>query len=66
MMAETNIFIIPIVLIVASFLIRWYAELIKNRTREIQIIWLRRCYAVSMAERLNRAWYKQIMDEYYE
>jgi hypothetical protein len=33
--------------------------------REVKIAWLRRCYAVSMVERLDRTWYKQTMDDKY-
>jgi hypothetical protein len=72
-MTETNILIIPISIIVASFLIRWYASFVDTlqenrdrRLRAIQIAWLDRCYSVSMVERLDRAWFKQTMDDKYE
>jgi hypothetical protein len=71
-MSETNILIIPISIIVAAFLIRWYASFVDTlqesrdrRLRALQIAWLDRCYSVSMAERLNQAWYKQTMDDKY-
>jgi hypothetical protein len=70
---STDLFLIPIAMIAASFVIRWYVAFVDTlqderdrRLRAIQIAWLRRCYAVSMVERLDRAWYKQTMDEYYE
>jgi hypothetical protein len=69
----TNLLLIPISLIVFAFICRWYARFVDSqieyrdrRLREIKIAWLRRCYAVSMVERLDRTWYKQTMDEYYE
>jgi hypothetical protein len=69
----TDLFLIAIALIVAAFLFRWYARFVDSqieyrdrRSREIKIAWLRRCYAVSMVERLDRTWYKQTMDEFYE
>jgi len=74
-MNETNILIIPISIIVAAFLIRWYRwyasfvdtlqEGRDRRLRAIQIAWLDQCYSVSMVERLDRAWYKQTMDDKY-
>jgi hypothetical protein len=70
----TDLLLIPIALIVAAFVCRWYAQFgdkqisyRDRRLREIKIAWLRRCYAVSMVERLDRTWYKQTMDDkYYE
>jgi hypothetical protein len=69
----TDLILIPIALIVAAFLFRWYASFVDEqieyrdrRLREIKIDWLRRCYAMSMVERLDRTWHKQKMDEYYE
>jgi hypothetical protein len=69
----TDLILIPIALIVAAFICRWYARFVDEqiecrdrKLREVKIAWLRRCYAVSMVERLDRTWYKQIMDEYYE
>jgi hypothetical protein len=71
-MNETNILIIPISIIVAAFLIRWYASFVDTlqegrdrRLRAIQIAWLDQCYSVSMVERLDRAWFKQTMDDKY-
>jgi hypothetical protein len=64
----TEFLIIPISIIVAAFLIRWYASFVGSRDRRLralQIAWLDRCYSVSMAERLNQAWYKQTMDDKY-
>ncbi len=68
----TDFLLIPIAIIAAAFFIRWYAAFVDTvqdnrdrRLREIQIAWLRRCYNVSMAERLDRAWYKQTMDDKY-
>jgi len=64
----TEFLIIPISIIVAAFLIRWYASFVESRDRRLralQIAWLDRCYSVSMAERLNQAWYKQTMDDKY-
>jgi hypothetical protein len=69
----TDLLLIPIALIVAAFLFRWYARFVDkqikyrdHKLREVEIAWLRRCYAVSMVERLDRTWYKQTMDEFYE
>jgi hypothetical protein len=69
----TDLFLIPIALIVAAFICRWHTAFVESqiesrdrRLREIKIAWLRRCYAVSMVERLDGTWYKQTMDEFYE
>jgi hypothetical protein len=59
----TDLLLIPIALIVAAFLFRWYARFVdkrikyrdhKHKLRGVEIAWLRRCYAVSMVERLDR------------
>jgi hypothetical protein len=70
---STNLFLIPITLIVIAFVCRWHTAFVESqiegrdrRLREVKIAWLRRCYAVSMVERLDRTWYKQTMDEFYE
>jgi hypothetical protein len=68
----TELLLIPIALIVAAFLFRWYAGLVDTlqerrdrRLRTLKVDWLRRCYAVSMVERLDRAWHKETMDDQY-
>jgi hypothetical protein len=70
---STNLLLIPIALVVIAFVCRWHTAFVESqiasrdrRLREVVIAWLRRCYAVSMVERLDRTWYKQTMDEYYE
>jgi hypothetical protein len=70
---STDLILIPIALIVATFVCRWYSRFVDEqieyrdrRLREVKIAWLDRCYAVSMVERLDRTWYKQTMDEFYE
>lgn len=67
----TEFLIIPISIIVAAFLIRWYASFVDTlqesrdrRLRALQIAWLDRCYAVDKEE-LDRIRYKQIMDDKY-
>ena len=69
----TDLILIPIALIVTAFICRWYTRFVDSqieyrdrRLREVKIAWVRRCYAVSMVERLDRTWYKQTMDEFYE
>lgn len=69
---STDLFFIPIALIAASFMIRWYAVFVDRlqngrdrKLREIKITWLHRCYSVSVVERLDRAWYKQTIDDKY-
>jgi len=70
---STNLLLIPIALVVIAFVFRWHTAFVESqiesrdrRLREVKIAWLRRCYAVSMVERLDRTWYKQTMDEFYE
>lgn len=70
---STNLLLIPIALIVIAFVCRWYTAFMESqiesrdrRLREVEIVWLRRCYAVDKEE-LDRIRYKQIMDDkYYE
>jgi hypothetical protein len=69
---STNLLLIPIALIVAAFICRWHTRFVDkqikyrdHKLREVEIAWLRRCYAVSMVERLDRTWYKQTMDDKY-
>jgi hypothetical protein len=68
----TELFLIPIILVAIAFVCRWHTAFVESqiesrdrRLREVKIAWLRRCYAVSMVERLDRTWYKQTMDDKY-
>lgn len=66
-MNETNILIIPIAVIVATFLVKWLCDFVRmmRYENEIKANDLREQYFLESREMLNRIYYTQTMEDKY-